>query len=76
MIPDLAGWIEEMGELVPDSALMNKGDLVAIFGGWGCGICKYCKGGNEHFVTFQDGQDFLLMMEVILNIFWFHRIDF
>src|SRR5215210_4146097 len=48
----VAGWIEEMGELVPDSALMNKGDLVAIFGGWGCGICKYCKGGDEQLCNF------------------------
>jgi alcohol dehydrogenase, propanol-preferring len=49
---EVAGWIEEMGELVPDSALMNKGDLVAIFGGWGCGICKYCKGGDEQLCNF------------------------
>ena len=60
---------------MPESTLMNKGDLVAIFGGWGCGICKYCKSGDEQFVTFQDGQDFLLMTEVIPNISWFHHID-
>jgi propanol-preferring alcohol dehydrogenase len=49
---EVAGWIEDMGESVPDSALMNKGDLVAIFGGWGCGICKYCKNGDEQLCNF------------------------
>ena len=76
MIPDLAGWIEEMGELVPDSALMNKGDLVAILADGDVVFANTAKVVMNNFVTFQDGQDFLLMMEVILNIFWFHRIDF
>jgi propanol-preferring alcohol dehydrogenase len=49
---EVAGWIEDIGESVPDSALMNKGDLVAIFGGWGCGICKYCKNGDEQLCNF------------------------
>src|SRR5215208_222985 len=49
---EVAGWIEDMGESVPDSALMNKGDLVAIFSGWGCGICKYCKNGDEQLCNF------------------------
>ena len=49
---EVAGWIEEIGELVPESTLMNKGDLVAIFGGWGCGICKYCKSGDEQLCNF------------------------
>ncbi len=49
---EAAGWIEEIGESVPDSALMNEGDLVAVFGGWGCGICKYCKGGDEQLCNF------------------------
>ena len=37
---------------MPESTLMNKGDLVAIFGGWGCGICKYCKSGDEQLCNF------------------------
>ena len=49
---EVAGWIEDMGDSVPDSALMNKGDLVAIFGGWGCGICKYCKSSDEQLCNF------------------------
>lgn len=41
-----AGWVEEIGDTVPEE-LFSKGDLVAIFGGWGCGICKFCKSGDE-----------------------------
>jgi len=33
---EVAGWIEEIGDSVPQRFL-NKGDLVAVFGGWGCG---------------------------------------
>ncbi len=41
-----AGWVEEIGDTVPEG-LFSKGDLVAIFGGWGCGICSFCKRGDE-----------------------------
>lgn len=41
-----AGWVEEIGDTVPEG-LFNKGELVAIFGGWGCGICTFCKKGDE-----------------------------
>ena len=41
---ETAGYVEEMGELVRG---FSKGDPVAIFGGWGCGICQSCKGGQE-----------------------------
>ena len=41
-----AGWVEEIGDTVPEG-LFSKGDLVAIFGGWGCGICTFCKRGDE-----------------------------
>jgi propanol-preferring alcohol dehydrogenase len=41
-----AGWIEEIGDTVPEG-LFSKGELVAIFGGWGCGICTFCKRGDE-----------------------------
>jgi propanol-preferring alcohol dehydrogenase len=41
-----AGWVEETGETVPEG-LFSKGDLVAVFGGWGCGICTFCKRGDE-----------------------------
>jgi alcohol dehydrogenase, propanol-preferring len=42
---EIAGWVEETGTLVPKS--IKKGDLVAVFGGWGCGFCFYCKRGDE-----------------------------
>lgn len=41
-----AGWVEELGDTVPPG-LFNKGELVAIFGGWGCGVCTFCKRGDE-----------------------------
>ncbi len=41
---ETAGYVEEMGELVQG---FSKGDPVAIFGGWGCGICPNCKDGEE-----------------------------
>jgi propanol-preferring alcohol dehydrogenase len=41
-----AGWIEEIGDKVP-KGLFSKGELVAVFGGWGCGICTFCKRGDE-----------------------------
>jgi propanol-preferring alcohol dehydrogenase len=43
---EIAGWVEEIGDNVPEG-LLEKGDLVAIFGGWGCGICTFCKRGDE-----------------------------
>jgi propanol-preferring alcohol dehydrogenase len=73
---EAAGWIEGIGESVPDSALMNEGDLVAVFGGWGCGICNTAKVVMSSYVTFRDGQDFLLTMDPILNILWYHHTDF
>ena len=49
---EVAGWIEEIGESVPETAKMKEGDLVAVFGGWGCGICIYCKRGDEQLCNF------------------------
>lgn len=43
---EAAGWIEETGKSVPEG-VFDIGDMVAVFGGWGCGICLYCKTGNE-----------------------------
>src|SRR5581483_3688697 len=47
---EIAGWIEEIGPAVP-SGLFERGDLVAIFGGWGCGICSFCKRGDEQMCS-------------------------
>lgn len=41
---ETAGFVEEVGESVKG---IEKGDVVAVFGGWGCGICQPCKGGDE-----------------------------
>jgi alcohol dehydrogenase, propanol-preferring len=43
---EIAGWVEEIGNAVPKD-FIQKGDMVAVFGGWGCGVCLYCKNGNE-----------------------------
>ncbi len=43
---EISGWIEEIGSSVPAN-IFEKGDLVAVFGGWGCGLCNYCKKGDE-----------------------------
>jgi alcohol dehydrogenase, propanol-preferring len=40
---EIAG-MEEVGELVRG---FSKGDPVAIFGGWSCGLCPNCKSGDE-----------------------------
>ena len=48
----MSGWIEEIGESVPETAEMKEGDLVAVFGGWGCGFCIYCKRGDEQLCNF------------------------
>jgi propanol-preferring alcohol dehydrogenase len=42
---EIAGWVEETGVSVPER--IKRGDLVAVFGGWGCGYCVYCKRGDE-----------------------------
>ena len=43
---EIAGWVDETGSAVPES-IFKKGDFVAVFGGWGCGSCVYCKRGDE-----------------------------
>lgn len=43
---EVAGWVEEMGDSVPEG-LLEEGDLVVVFGGWGCGVCTFCKRGDE-----------------------------
>lgn len=43
---EVAGTIEEIGDSVP-KGMFERGDLVAVFGGWGCGSCLACKRGDE-----------------------------
>jgi alcohol dehydrogenase, propanol-preferring len=48
---EIAGWVEEIGTGVPVNSI-KEGDLVAVFGGWGCGYCHYCKRGDEQMCQF------------------------
>jgi propanol-preferring alcohol dehydrogenase len=43
---EVAGFVEEIGDLVP-KGVIERNDLVAVFGGWGCGSCLMCKRGDE-----------------------------
>lgn len=45
---ETAGTVADLG---PSAKEFEKGDTVAVFGGWGCGFCKYCKSGNEQLCT-------------------------
>ncbi len=38
------GHIERLG---PDATGFQEGDAVAVYGGWGCGACGLCLGGEE-----------------------------
>jgi propanol-preferring alcohol dehydrogenase len=46
MIPghNVTGYIEEIG---PDVSGFKKGDAVAVYGAWGCGVCRLCRQGDE-----------------------------
>jgi alcohol dehydrogenase, propanol-preferring len=39
-----AGWVEALG---PGATGFELGEPVAVFGGWGCGLCRLCLGGEE-----------------------------
>jgi propanol-preferring alcohol dehydrogenase len=41
-----AGWIESFGPGAEDQGF-EIGDAVVVFGGWGCGHCRFCLGGQE-----------------------------
>jgi propanol-preferring alcohol dehydrogenase len=41
-----AGWIESFGEGAGRQGF-EVGDAVVVFGGWGCGRCRFCLGGQE-----------------------------
>jgi propanol-preferring alcohol dehydrogenase len=43
-----AGYVEQVGQDVPD---FKKGDAVAVFGGWGCGSCRFCRQGEEQLCS-------------------------
>lgn len=39
-----SGWVEKLG---PGAEGFAPGDPVVVFGGWGCGRCTFCLGGEE-----------------------------
>jgi propanol-preferring alcohol dehydrogenase len=41
-----AGWIESFGPGAEGNGF-EIGDAVVVFGGWGCGHCRFCLGGRE-----------------------------
>jgi propanol-preferring alcohol dehydrogenase len=41
-----AGIVAEAG---PDVPHLKPGDAVAVYGCWGCGICRFCRQGEEQF---------------------------
>lgn len=43
---EIAGFIEQIGDLVPPSANLAVGDQVVVVGGWGDGSCRHCQIGN------------------------------
>jgi alcohol dehydrogenase, propanol-preferring len=39
-----AGWVDALG---PGATGFEPGEPVVVFGGWGCGACRLCLGGEE-----------------------------
>lgn len=39
-----AGWVEALG---PGATGFDTGEPVAVYGGWGCGHCRFCASGDE-----------------------------
>ncbi len=39
-----AGYVEALG---PDAKGIERGEAVAVYGGWGCGRCRMCLSGDE-----------------------------
>jgi propanol-preferring alcohol dehydrogenase len=44
---EIAGSVDEIGDLVPPTANLAVGDQVVVVGGWGDGTCRSCRVGNE-----------------------------
>lgn len=43
---EIAGSVEQIGSLVPESAQLAIGDQVVVAGGWGDGTCRQCRRGD------------------------------
>ncbi|MBO0721427.1 MAG: NAD(P)-dependent alcohol dehydrogenase [Blastocatellia bacterium] len=44
---EIAGTIAQVGDRVPPTSNLAVGDLVVVVGGWGDGVCRQCKSGDE-----------------------------
>jgi alcohol dehydrogenase, propanol-preferring len=44
---EIAGLVTAIGDRVPASAQLAVGDQVVVAAGWGDGICRQCRAGNE-----------------------------
>ena len=44
---EIAGLVAEIGDRVPKSAELTVGDQVVVAAGWGDGICRQCRVGDE-----------------------------
>jgi alcohol dehydrogenase, propanol-preferring len=44
---EIAGLITAIGDRVPEVAQLAIGDQVVVAAGWGDGICRECRAGNE-----------------------------
>jgi propanol-preferring alcohol dehydrogenase len=44
---EVSGLVAALGERVPESAHLAKGDQVVVAAGWGDGTCRQCRAGNE-----------------------------
>lgn len=45
---EIAGYVEKIGGLVPESFGLKEGDLVVVVGGMGDGVWRLCHEGNTH----------------------------
>jgi alcohol dehydrogenase, propanol-preferring len=44
---EIAGSVEKIGTRVPPTANFAEGDQVVVVGGWGDGVCRQCRVGDE-----------------------------
>lgn len=44
---EIAGSVERIGDLVPPTSNLAIGDQVVVVGGWGDGVCRQCRVGDE-----------------------------
>jgi propanol-preferring alcohol dehydrogenase len=49
---EIAGLVEAVGDRVPETAHLAVGDQVVVAAGWGDGICRQCRVGNEQICEY------------------------